>query len=267
MNPNQINLISYGLLIFITVLYTVFQFSFQGSFAFYSAQLNKISTKENNTKVSGAGLAYGQLGNAVAIGLIGYIIAHYHFFGFYDKSLAFMLGAMMFFFLSLPYLVNQESVETERIEPFSYKKLLGKIKNDKGLMYFLIGYSFLADGILTFQVYLTIFMKETYGLTEQQTINIGIASLLAVVFTGLTISTFIKICKNKYHALIIGAIAYLLCFVILAIIPSSFFVVLGALLFAGIAYGLFFAVSRAYYSEITPHDSQAEYFSIYSILH
>lgn len=261
----QVSSINYWTLIILTVLYTLFQFAFQGSLAFYSAQLNKIDTDENTTKVSGAGLAYGQLGNAVAIGLISYTIAHYQFLGFYDKSLAFMLGATLFLFLSLPYLLTRESIETERAEIFSYKRLFMKIKDNKGLMYFLIGYSLLADGILTFQVYLTIFMKETYGLTEPQTINIGIASLLSVVFTGLTISTFIKLCKNKYRALIVGAVAYLMCFVLLAIVPSSFWMVLGALIFAGIAYGLFFAVSRAYYSEIIPIDSQAEYFSIYSI--
>ena len=66
----NIDVFDVSILLILSFFYILFQVCFQGSYVFYSAMLRNITNTDNNAKVSGIGLGLGQLGNAVALGIL-----------------------------------------------------------------------------------------------------------------------------------------------------------------------------------------------------
>ncbi len=270
-NTNEV--FSFTTLAILSVLYIIFQISFQGSYVFYSAMMQDFENEgSDKNKVSSFGLGIGQLGNAISIGLMGALIigSGVTLFGLFDKSLAIFLGAFIFLFLAYPFLFSSSfnykgGLINKNLEFFSYKKFLLKIKENKKVLYFLIGYMLVADSISTLQVYLSLYMKNVFGFTDKMTSIGGAISLLALFSTCMFLGRYVNKFENKNKLLLIGGVVYVFAFLCFALSPTNIYFVFTTLIFAGIAYGLFFPLARSIYSSIIPKDSQAMYFSAFII--
>lgn len=254
-----------GLILF-GVLYILFWIFFQAGITFYSAMLKNFSDNINGHHVSGVGLAVGQFGNAVGLYLIGLIIATgVGVFGIYDKSLSIFLGGITFLFLSSLFLFSKDiSVKNSSLVSFSYSDYFLKILKNKKIMWTLIAYSLIADSILTFQIYLTVYIKKVFSVSDLVVLNIGIVGLLFAVLGGVITGFFIK--KIGLEKTIkLGIYLYMIGFITFSIIPSISLLIYSSTSLAGVAYGLLFSSYRAYYAHITPHNEQSEYFSIYTV--
>ena len=253
-------------LLILSGFYILFFVCFQGSYVFYSAILRSITSVENSVKVSGIGLGLGQLGNAIALGLIGPIIgSSLIIYGLQGKPLALLIGGFIFILFSLPFLLQKELKVNSTKIGFSYKGFIKKIYAEKRIFYFLVGYSFLSDAILTFQLYITIYIKKVFSFSDQLVTYAGITGLVFGIVGGFLAYTLAKKLKNKERALGFSSVLYAFCFAACALIPSVPIFVFFGLAISGLSYGLVFSLARTIYSEITPEDKQGEFFSIFTV--
>ncbi len=257
---------SLNILFLLSVCYILFQVCFQGSFGFYSAMLRNISNPENSAKISGIGIALGQLGNVLSLGIIGIILgSSFVFLGLSGKPLAFLLGGLLFVGISLPFLLQKESPTKQVNQSFSYKALLKKVFSDKKRYLFIVGYSLLADSILTFQIYITVYLKDIFNFSDQLIAYAGITGLVSTVIGGFVIQAIVTKIKDKEKTYIFSAIFYSFCFFLYAVIPEITWVAFVCLAFSGFAYAMVFSLARSIYSEISPENEQAGFFSIFTI--
>ncbi len=259
-------LFSTPMLLIVSLFYILFQICFQGSYVFYSAMLRGITDTHNNAKVSGIGLGLGQLGNAVALIIIGPIIASaFILFGLSGKPLSFLIGALIFVVAAAPFLKQRDAKNDGEKVGFSYRGFIKRISSDKKIFSFLIGYSLLSDAILTFQLYLAIYIKRIFLFSDQLVSVVAIVGLIFTVIGGFMASRLANKLKNKERALIVSSFLYAVCFGLCAIMPRITFFVFAAIILSGLAYGLVFSLARAVYSEISPADNQGEFFSVFTV--
>ena len=262
----HIDTLSIMMLFILSFLYILFMVCFQGSFTFYSAMLKEMTNSDNNTKVSGVGLGLGQFGNVVSLGIIGPIVgSSLVIVGLSGKPLALFLGGLLFALISIPFLLQKDAVNTSIKINFSYRNFLKKIFSTKRILLFIIGYALLSDAILTFQVYLTLFVKNVFNFSDKLITYVGITGLFFGIIGGFIANKFASKLKDREKALGISAILYTFCFGFFALIPNVPFLVFIAVTISGISYGLVFSLARAIYSEISPKNEQAEFFSIYTV--
>ena len=250
----------------LSFFYILFMVCFQGSYAFYSAILRQITTVENNTKVSGIGLGLGQLGNVFGLLVISPILgSSFVIIGLSGKPSALFLGGLFFALISLPFLFQKDSTDNIIEIPFSYRKFIKKLFLEKRIFLFIIGYALLSDSILTFQLYITIYIKRVFDFSDQLVTYAGVTGLFFGVLGGFLASKLVSKLNDKEKALGVSAICYAFCFGFAALIPRVPFIVFISLALSGLCYGLVFSLARTIYSEISPEKEQAEYFSIYTV--
>lgn len=259
---------TFGLVILFSLsfLYVLFQVCFQGSYMVYSAMLRDISDSINNVKVSGEGYGFGQLGNAVALGIIGLIIGtQVVIWGLSGKTLALFLGAILFLILSSFFFRQKESIKSNFIVPFSYGEFFRKITKNKRVFHFLIGYSLLADAILTFQLYVALYVKNVFSFSDNSVSYVGIAGLVFSVLGAFLTNKFVNKVKDKNKVLRIAGISYGICFGLCACMPLINIAIYISVSLCGFFYGVLFSLFRVIYSEISPEDSQGEFFSVFTV--
>lgn len=259
---------SFSLIILFSLsfLYVLFQVCFQGSYMVYSAMLRQISDSTNNVKISGQGYGFGQLGNALALGVISLIIGtQIVLFGLSGKTLALFLGAILFLILSSFFFRQKESLKSNLIKKFSYKEFFKKITKNKKIFYFLIGYSLLADALLTFQLYVALYISNVFHFSDKSVSYAGIAGLVFSVFGAFLTNKFVNKIKNKNKVLMIAGLSYGICFGLCALMPLISIAIYISLSFCGFFYGVLFSLFRVIYSEISPEDSQGEFFSVFTV--
>ncbi len=250
------------------LVYIFFQFCFQGSVAVYSSLLRALSNQDNDVVVSGRGYALGQFGNALAMALVSPLVASGAIFlGLSGKPLALVVGAVLSVLLGLPFLLfaKEVGVKKEELVAFSYSDFWRKIKNDKPVLFFLLGMLFLSDAISTFEIYATVYLSKVFDLSDQMVIYTALIGLGFGLVGGLLAFRFVLFLKSKMATLLMSSLLYGLCFFLLAIVPKNQVLVFGVLVLSGLSYGLVFSLARVIYAELVPRDEQTEYFSMYSL--
>jgi len=261
------------LLAVLCLLYIIFQISFQGSYVFYSAFMQNFRNEgHNKDRVSSLGTGIGQLGNAVSIGIMGAFVVNGSIvvFGVSGNSLALILGATIFIVLAIPFLM-QKPDDTEVVgreglgKGFSFSEFIKKVFQNKKLLYYLLGYMFVADSLATLQIYLTLYLKNVFGFTEKMSSLGGVISLGMLFLTCMLAGSLMHKVTDKKKMLILGGVIYIGAYLLFGLAPTIPVYAYLILAFAGIAFGLFFPLARSFYSDIVPKESQAEYFSSFVI--
>ena len=256
----------------VSILYIFFQISFQGSYVFYSSFMQNFEdTGHNKDSISGFGMGLGQLGNAVSIGVMGAFVVggSLVWFGVSGKSLALILGGVIFITLASPFLFQKvgspETRETKGTKFFQLSALFKKIIHNKRLFYYLLGYMLVADSVTTLQIYLTLYLKNVFKFTDAMSSLAGVISLGMLFATCMVLGSLAHKMVTKNKLLNIAGSIYVSTFLIFGLTPSIPFLAYLCLAFAGVAYGLFFPLARSLYSDIIPKKEQAEYFSFFII--
>jgi MFS transporter, UMF1 family len=262
----SIDSLSVFMLLILSFLYILFMVCFQGSFTFYSSMLRDMTSSENNAKVSGFGISFGQLGNVVSLSIIGPIIgSSLVIVGLSGKPLALVLGGILFALISIPFLLQKDTYNLTATATFRYRDFFRKIFSIKRVLLFIVGYALLSDAILTFQVYLSLYVKNVFNFSDKLVTYVGLTGLVFGIVGGFMANKLAIKLKDKETALGFSALLYAFCFVLLALIPNIPILVFGAMAVCGLSYGLVFSLARAVYSEISPKDEQAEFFGIYTV--
>jgi len=133
------------------------------------------------------------------------------------------------------------------------------------ILFFIIGYALLSDAILTFQVYLTLFVKNVFDFSDKLVTYTGVTGLVFGIIGGFMANKFAVRLNSKERALGFSALLYAFCFALFALVPNVPFLVFIVMAICGLSYGLVFSLARAVFSEISPKEEQAEFFSIYTV--
>lgn len=258
---------SVSLVLLFTLCYIIFWTCYQGGFVFYSSMLRSMSDEESSVKISGLGYGIGQLGNALCLALIGPLLASgLVFFGFTEKPLAFLIGAFSFALIAFFFLAQKDTGTANVALPsFSYRAYFKKILSYPQVRWFIIAYALISDAIFTFQIYVTLYLKNVFALSDAMVTYVGIAGLLSGMLGAFVAYKLVQYFRSKKKALLWSSFLYALCFGFLSFLPN---VLWGIFLFAalaGSAYGFVFSIARALYAELVPLKEQAEYFSIFTV--
>lgn len=261
-----------SVLFLIVALYFLFQYFYQASLAFYNSFVHDFAIGRTKEKLSGLGMAAGQLGNIIGLLLIFPIAqGKIELFGAAGREGTFLIASLLFFIFSLPVLIflkDRKQVSTARQAANFGKSFretlqdLRRIKQYPGVLAYLITYYLFADAILTLQLFVSLYLEKVGGLADKQKIIASIAGLLFAVIGALLshrIARFLKGTRSTI-AIFIGLWAIFIAIFALAANQTLF---MAMVVLNGFAFGVLFALSRAFYSRIVPPERQGEFFGIY----
>ncbi len=265
-------------LLLITILYFLFQYSYLASFSFYNSFIHDLSTSRTKEKISGLGLAAGQLGNVVGLLLILPVAqGKIPIFGATGREATFLVASLLFLIFSLPVLIflkdKKREVTAQPVEPKgrtfggSFKDVLRdlyEIRKYPGVLMYLITYYFFADAILTLNLFVSLYMEKVGGLGDKQKTFAAIIGLAAAVLGALLSPLLARRLKSTRLAIatLIGSWA-----VFIAIFAFSTNQILFMVMLAlnGFAFGALFSLSRAFFSYLVPENEQGKFFGVYTL--
>jgi len=262
-----------GMVLQILILYFLFQYFYQGSLAFYDGFLRDLGSNRMTEKISGLGMAAGQIGNVIGIMLVFPVAAGaIHFMGLSGRSATFIIAALLYLVFVLPVLFHLKdkphpdhgnTAASGSHNPFaSTINDLKNIHRYPGLLNYLITYYLFADALLTLQLFATLYADLVFGLTDIEKVLVSIFALLMATLGAFISPRIVSLFKStrKTISFFIGSWALLLIFLAMAF-DKPMFILLTIL--NGFAFGVLFSLSRAYFAEIVPANRQSQYFSIY----
>lgn len=252
-------------------LYFLFQYFYQASLSFYDAFLQDLSTGHSREKVSGIGMASGQLGNIVGL-LILLPLANgtMQLWGLSGRSSVFIFAAVLFFIFSLPTLLWLKDTPKPALPhpehkyfKETYQNLL-RIRKYPGVLNYLITYYFFADAILTLQLFASLYLQEVGHLSDTQKVLATLAALIFAVVGSLISHRITKMFHGTKRTIKIFLLLWAFFLGLLALTTNQD-AFIGLIVLNGFAFGVLFTLSRAYYSELAPKDRQGEFFGIYAL--
>ncbi len=260
----------------VVALYFLFQYFYQASLAFYSSFIHDLAIGRTKEKLSGLGMAAGQLGNIVGLLLVLPIAqGKFELFGATGRGGTFLIASLLFLIFSLPVLLflKDRPQYASQMTTEENKASLGKsfretlltlrrIKESPGVLTYLIVYYLFADAILTLQLFFSLYLEKVAGLSDKQKTISLVTGLLFAVIGALLSPTMSRLLKGTRHAIatFIGLWAILLAIFAFTTNQSLF---IAMVVLNGFAFGALFALSRAFYSHIIPPERQGEFFGIY----
>ncbi|MEK7151089.1 MAG: MFS transporter [Patescibacteria group bacterium] len=273
----KISVLTFPSIILITGLYFLFQYFFQGSFAFYNSFLPDLAVGRSLEKISGFGIAAGQLGNVVGLAIaLPFVSGTFSLFGFSGRSVTFLVGAIGFLIFALPTLIrlkdrNEISIDSTSVPESriafgkSFKETIADLKHIRkypGVLTYLISYYFFSDASLTVLFFGALYLEVVAGLNDAQKTMVGIISLVFTILGALLAERMVKKLGGSRKGL-----AFFIIFeaILLGVFAFSTHKILFSVMVIlnGFAFGALFSLSRAFYSKLIPPGQQAKFFGIY----
>lgn len=253
------------------IFFIVARLGYSACNIFYDAMLVDVTTNERMDKVSTFGYAWGYIGSCIpfVIGILLILTKPFGLSTIAATKISFVITIVWWILMSIPLFKNvkQEHYLNPRKDFVRHNfKRLGitflKIKRDKKLLYFMLGYFFYIDG-----VYTIISMATTYGS------EVGINStsmILALLLTQFVAFPF-SILSGKLAAKL-GSMRLIKFFILMYGVICIFgygldteieFWILAV--FVGICQGGIQALSRSQFGKLVPKKEASEYFGFFDI--
>lgn len=259
----------------VIVMYFFVQYFYQSSLAFYNSFLQDLSASGVSIeKISGCGMAIGQLGNIAGLALFLPIsLGKVSFFGLSEKPAIFAVAGLLFFLFFIPtWLFLKDRYDAPRIRSngtnlgSSLKGVLRDLRNIRqypGVLPYLISYYLFADAVLTMGLFGFLYLEIVGDLDDTAKSITGSVSLLATMLGALMSPVFVRLFRGRKKRVICAFLfLWSLLFMLLALAQAGIlFMTIVAL--NGFVFGVIFALSRAFYSNLAPQEKQAELFSVY----
>ncbi len=264
-----------GLLFFVIANY-----SYQGGLVFYNAFLPDITTRENQGKLSGYGVAIGYIGSMVSIVLISPFydgtIFGYDLPGIpgWGREATFLPAGFLFLLFALPaffYLKNKQNYIAPSHSPVKTRSsslifpLVKYIKTAKELniLRFLAAKFFYEEAIETIVVFMAVYVQAVSGFSQSEAaVFFVIVIPAAVIGSALCGYVVDKVGAKKILLSVIGGWIFTLGFIIVSSGKSSIWIA-GCL--AGVFLGSTWTSARPLLIELVPKERINESFGLYAL--
>lgn len=254
------------------VLYILSRTGYSLANVFYDSMLIDVTTDENMDKLSSYGYAFGYVGSTIPfiVGLIFVIMPDLFGIGTdLGMKISFIITFVWWFAFTIPLLrdVNQTYyTETEKhLISKSFKaigKTFNKIRENKIMFYYIIGYFFYIDG-----VYTIISMASSFGAEVGLETTGMIMALLFTQFIAFPFAILAGKLAQKFKVLTLLKI-YILIYAAVAVFGFfletqwQFWVLAGVV---GLAQGGVQSLSRSFFGRLVPKENSNEYFGFFNI--
>lgn len=238
---------------------------------FYDAMLIDVTTDERMDYISSMGFACGYIGSCIpfVMGILLILLTPFGLDTVTATKLSFMITMIWWLVLSVPLLKNVK--QTHYLKPkkhvvsHSFRRLgvtFLKLRRDKKLLFYILGYFFYIDG-----VYTIISMATTYGGEVGIDSTQMILALLLTQIVAFPCSIFSATFAKKF-----GTILVLKVYIVLYMCICAFgygldtaleFWILA--LCVGICQGGIQALSRSQFGKMIPKKESSEYFGFFDI--
>jgi UMF1 family MFS transporter len=256
-------------LLFVSLIFIISNLAFEIAQTLYDSFLSHVSTKETVGRISG--LAWG-------LGYIGGVIAMLAFKPLYESGyagnldfsyrLVFPLTALFFLVFSIPSFIfikeKSQALNTEHLlvrVKHGVRRVIEtikEIKKHKKIAWFLLGFYFMNDALVTIFAFTPIYARTTFGMEFKE-----IMTLLLIVqivgFPAATIFGFLSDKKGSKKILLFTIAVWILIITLLSVANSKTMFYIVALMTA-LVIGSSQAVARSWLSKLVPDEKRFEFF-------
>lgn len=235
---------------------------------FYDSMLTDVTTDERMDMISSHGYAWGYLGSCVPF-IAGIVVLFLTGMGKTGFRISFLITAAWWLVMSIPLLKNVHQTHYLSGRPESPGKIFRqvgdtfrKIKSDRRLFHFVLGYFCYIDGVYTIISMATAYGNELGIDTVQM-----ILALLLTQFVAFPCAIASGVLSKKYGPLRLIKV-FILAYMVICIFGYQLDEVweFWALAVAvGVCQGGIQALSRSYYGKLIPKEESNEYFGFFDI--
>ena len=238
---------------------------------FYDSMLTDVTTDERMDMVSSSGYAWGYVGSCIPF-ILGIILIFAKPFGLDTATatrISFIITAIWWLCMSIPLLRNVKQTHYLAHERQSVKDVFrrlgatfGKIRQNKKMLYYILGYFFYIDGVYTIISLATVYGGEV-GISDTSMI----LALLLTQFVAFPFAIWSGMLAKKYGPLKLVKV-YILCYMGICIFGYQldkaweFWALAVAV---GICQGGIQALSRSHFGKMVPKEESNEYFGFFDI--
>lgn len=253
------------------VVFVIARLAYSACNVFYDSMITDVTTDERMDRISSHGFAWGYIGSCIPF-VAGIFLIFSCPFGLSTAQatqLSFLITAVWWLVLTLPLLKNvHQTYYLERCEhTFSdvFKRLRStfqKLKSEKKILFFVIGYFCYIDG-----VYTIISLSTTYGGEVGIDSTSMILALLMTQIVAFPCAIISGRLANRYGALKLIKF-FILCYIGICLFGYQLDKAWEFWLLAiavGICQGGIQSLSRAYYGRLIPKEEASEYFGFFDI--
>ena len=230
----------------------------------YQPLFRDLVTEDQRGKASGINGLYTLAGTAAGLGLTGYLVSD----GRMNLSLLIIAGILIFTALATTLTIKKEDkpIENANFHPISTFLSIFDPGQKVPRFFWLVGASFLfflgISGLSFFELY---YFKDVLHSSDPSAL-VAISGIFVLAFSAVGAVVF-GIISDRYGRLRILFAATIVAGIATSLIPafSTFinFLILGS--FIGASYGIYFSVSKALASDLSPKEDAGKYMAYYNI--
>lgn len=250
------------------VFFTVGQFFFALSFAFYTPLINAISTSNNRGVVSGLGLVGNFTGNIAGLLLAApFASGKINLFGGLDRAETIAPAIMAFIIFSLPLLLFFKEPRVKEKEVSMTKNYLHKaisIFQNRNILIFLVAFALFNGAILTFISNAPIILERVWGIAD----NAKTYAVMAVIMASAVGSFIFGRLADRFGkkiTLIYILTGWIILLLLIAIMLNLYYFILW-IITGGLLIGGVMAVSRALMADLTTDKDRNLGFSYFNVI-
>lgn len=261
-----------------TIAFIIATAGFAGSLIFYDAFLPAIVTRDHFDSVSAKGYSYGYIGSVILLLFILFMSQKPELFGFtIESTLPYRVGFVLvglwwlgFSQYSFSILPKDKPSEIGRgLMKKGYvelKYVIGKLKNQNNILYFLTSFFFYSAGVQTVIYLATVFAEKELDFSSGELI-LTVLILQIVAIGGAQLFAKVSDKQGNKKALIVMILIWIgICIAAYFVTSKPFFYAIA--FFVGLVLGGIQSTSRASYSKLIEKNKADfnSYFSLYDVL-
>ncbi len=247
---------------FSLICYFLFQCFFQAALNVYNSFLRALSVADGESRLSGFGNGLGQLGNVLGLILaLPFVNGVVPFELFSGREGVFLVSGLFFLLAALPSFIwfkpPQKGLREMELQP-SWRLIL----KDKTLLLFLVSYYLYVDSLLTFQVFISIYLEKVFGFDDSEKTKFLVLALIFGMIGAWMSHFYFRLFKGYKKAILWLIVAWSLLLLAFVFVSGPWLYVLTFPM--GLCFGFLFSLSRAYWATLIPPERSAEYFTWYT---
>ena len=260
-------------LLLVSLIFLISNVAFELAQTLYDSFLARVSTKETVGRISGMAWGLGYIGGVVAMLALKPLYENGYAGDFeFGYKLVFPLTALFFFLFSLPsFIFIKEKSENINKESFStlikhgVKSVIGTIKNlkqHKNIAWFLLGFYFMNDALVTIFSFISIYARTTFGMEFKEILTL-LLIIQIIAFPAVIIFGLLSDKKGSKKILLFTIVVWAIIVVLLSIATTKTMFYVIALLTA-LVIGSSQAIARSWLSKLVPDEKRFEFFGFNS---